>query len=109
MNVITFGQVKKTEAVYRVRDPTEVMTFLTSLVKWGQGPENAWHRAQSCSGWRLNPQALHLDPPQPEGSGYDSVTSGEPIVDGHSLAFQSAPPRPPFIPSLISDTRRRKQ
>lgn len=54
-------QVKPTAAVYRVRDPLEVMSFLTSLVEWGRSEDNAWHQAKCCSGWRLNPNSPQLD------------------------------------------------
>ena len=53
-------QVKPTAAVYRVRDPLEVMSFLTSLVDWGRSEENAWHQAKGCSGWQLNPNTASI-------------------------------------------------
>lgn len=56
-------QVKPTAAVYRVRDPLEVMSFLTSLVEWGKSEDNAWHQAKGCSGWRLNADSASLSPP----------------------------------------------
>ena len=53
-------QVKPTAAVYRVRDPLEVMSFLTSLVEWGRSADNAWHQTKGCSGWRLNADSASL-------------------------------------------------
>ena len=47
-------QVKPTEAVYTLRDPVEVMSFLDNLVAWGRTEDNAWHTARCCNGWRLN-------------------------------------------------------
>ncbi len=47
-------QVKPTEASYTLRDPHEVLTFLTKLVEWGQTSANAWHQNESCIGWALN-------------------------------------------------------
>ena len=47
-------QVKPTEAVYTLRDPVEVMSFLDNLVAWGRTEDNAWHKVRSCNGWRLN-------------------------------------------------------
>lgn len=96
VGILVSTKVKKTEAVYRVRDPTEVMTFLTSLVRWGQSSENAWHHAQGCSGWRLNPEISHLEPPQPEGSGYDSVNIGE--NDTMEMARRRSRGLPPLFP-----------
>ena len=47
-------QVKPTEAQYTLRDPQEVLTFLSKLVEWGQTDANAWHQTESCIGWALN-------------------------------------------------------
>lgn len=47
-------QVKPTEASYTLRDPQEVLTFLTKLVEWGRTEENAWHQEESCIGWALD-------------------------------------------------------
>lgn len=71
-------QVKPTEASYTLRDPHEVLTFLTRLVEWGQSPANAWHQRQSCIGWALNTSpstpscsqnGIHVDEPQANGDG----------------------------------------
>ena len=69
-------QVKPTAAVYRVKDPVEVMSFLTSLVEWGRSQENAWHHAKGCSGWRLNPDPPSLAHPLPEHQGGESASEG---------------------------------
>ena len=47
-------QVKPTDAQYTLRDPQEVLTFLSKLVDWGQTDANAWHQTESCIGWALN-------------------------------------------------------
>lgn len=47
-------QAKPTEAVYTLRDPHEVLAFLSKLIGWGRTPSNAWHQAESCIGWALD-------------------------------------------------------
>lgn len=51
--------------MYTLRDPLEVMTFLTRLVDWGATEDNAWHKVKACIGWKLNSQepASRLDIP----------------------------------------------
>lgn len=53
--------MKETDAKYTLTDPTEVMAFLTLLLKWGSTPDNAWHSHKSCTGWSPKQQA----PPPP--------------------------------------------
>ncbi len=67
---MTFGlQAKPTEAVFTLRDPTEVQTFLSKLISWGHTPANAWHQKQSCIGWVLDPSTgAHLVNGYLEGS-----------------------------------------
>lgn len=49
-------QAKPTDAKFTLSDPSEVMTFLEQLVHWGSTADNAWHQAQSCTGWALKPE-----------------------------------------------------
>jgi hypothetical protein len=51
-------QAKPTEAVYTLKDPTEVQTFLSKIIAWGHTPANAWHVKQSCTGWALDPSLV---------------------------------------------------
>ncbi len=73
-----FVQAKPTEAVYTLRDPTEVQMFLSRIIAWGHTPANAWHRKQSCTGWALDPS---LETPRSNGyltpsDGGDTLRSG---------------------------------
>ena len=58
--------MKETDAKYTLADPTEVMAFLTLLLKWGATPDNAWHTHHSCTGWSLKqptpPDSAHPSP-----------------------------------------------
>ena len=47
-------QAKPTHAAYTLRDPAEVLAFLTRLVGWGRTPASAWHARPACVGWALN-------------------------------------------------------
>ena len=46
--------MKPTEARYTLRDPHEVLAFLSRLVAWGHTPANAWHAQPACIGWALD-------------------------------------------------------
>lgn len=75
-------QMKETDAKYTLTDPTEVMAFLTRLLKWGCTPDNAWHSHKSCTGWSPKQQASP-PPTQPQPS-----TSPGPLghhQNGHML------------------------
>ncbi len=69
--------MKPTEASYTLRDPHEVLTFLTKLVEWGQTDTNAWHQKESCLGWALNTAPItpcyqngtHASEPHANGDG----------------------------------------
>lgn len=74
-------QVKPTEAQYTLRDPQEVLTFLSKLVDWGQTDANAWHQTESCIGWALNTAPVvpaaqdgtHAEAHHVDGNGRDCV------------------------------------
>ena len=69
--------MKPTDASYTLRDPHEVLTFLTKLVEWGNTEANAWHQKESCIGWALNTAPItpclqngtRLHAPQANGDG----------------------------------------
>ncbi|KAK9804720.1 hypothetical protein WJX72_001803 [[Myrmecia] bisecta] len=41
--ILVSSKAKATQAKYTLRDPAEVMAFLTALVDWGYTSSNAWH------------------------------------------------------------------
>jgi hypothetical protein len=70
-------QVKPTEASYTLRDPQEVLRFLTKLVEWGRTEENGWHQKECCIGWALDTVPVmsetqnggHVEAAQAKGDG----------------------------------------
>ncbi|CAL8462723.1 g2256 [Coccomyxa elongata] len=70
LGILVSSKAKPTEAVYTLRDPTEVQAFLSKIISWGHTPANAWHQKQSCTGWAMDPS---VGPPLTNG--YLSHTS----------------------------------
>lgn len=49
--ILVSSKVKPTEAVFTVKDPSEVQQFLLQVVQWGTTASNGWYRSPSCNGW----------------------------------------------------------
>lgn len=86
--VIAELQAKPTDAKFTLKDPSEVMAFLTRLVQWGSTQDNAWHAKQSCTGWALKasgPSTSNTDAAAP------SHTAADSIVDEVSTSYNDIP------------------
>ena len=92
VGVLVTSRPKPSAASYSLRDPGEVLVFLSRLAAWGASPASGWHAAGGCTGWTLRAADARVcelpaaaGPPSPSGS-----TGG----DGVSPAA-GRPPRPP--------------
>ena len=88
-------QVKPTEAQYTLRDPQEVLIFLSKLVDWGQTGANAWHQTQSCIGWALN--TAPVVPAAPNGAHAEAHHLSGNGRDCHAQSCRLLPPG--FVPA----------
>jgi trehalose 6-phosphate phosphatase len=51
LGILVSSKMKATDAVFTVKDPSEVQQFLTQLVEYGRSAGNGWHARGSCKGW----------------------------------------------------------
>lgn len=52
LGILVSSKVKPTDAVYTVKDPSEVQQFLSQLIQWGASSNNGWHTSKACLGWQ---------------------------------------------------------
>ena len=81
-------QAKPTDAKFTLKDPSEVMAFLTRLVQWGNTHDNAWHAKQSCTGWALKASGPSTSNTDAAASAHTAAGS---IADEVSTSYSNIP------------------
>ena len=93
VGVLVTSRPKPSAASYSLRDPGEVLVFLSRLAAWGASPASGWHAVGGCTGWTLRAADARVGE-LPAAAGLPSSPSGSTGGDGVSPAA-GRPPRPP--------------
>jgi hypothetical protein len=92
--ILVSSRAKPTDAKYTLRDPAEVMVFLQRLVAWGLTPDNAWHTARSCNGWKLDADAANaagVSSADSAGSVLTALAASVPQLGPNEVHLSSVP------------------